>query len=228
MKLNLLFCFAAADDDLTNLIKIISFAAIALLMVIVMILSSNKKLFDTKSMAYGAICIAMSFALSYIKIPMPFGGSVTLASLVPLLIYSYFFGPAKGLLAGFVYGLLQFIQEPYFLTPIQFILDYILAFSSIALAGVFKKILGNKSSVIVGAAVVGLTRLVMHILAGIIFFNLGIVYPELPQDSALLYSLVYNLIYVIPDITIAIIVIIIMIYGGFYNRLGKLIEKTER
>ena len=68
----------------------------------------------------------------------------------------------------------------------------------------------------------------MHVLSGLIFFDLGIVYPELPQDSALIYSLVYNLIYVIPDITIAIIAIIVMIYSGFYNRLGGLIEKTER
>ena len=228
MKPNLLLFFAADDNEVVNLVKIVSFAAIALLVVIVLILSTNKKLFDTRSMAFGAICIAMSFALSFIKIPMPFGGSVTLASFVPLLIYSYFFGPVKGLLAGIVYGLLQFIQEPYYYTPVQFILDYILAFSSLSLAGVFRKILGSKSSVIVGAATVGIVRLVMHVLSGLIFFDLGIVYPELPQDSALIYSLVYNLIYVIPDITIAIIAIIVMIYSGFYNRLGGLIEKTER
>ena len=136
MKQKLLLFFAADDNEVVNLVKIVSFAAIALLVVIVLILSTNKKLFDTRSMAFGAVCIAMSFALSFIKIPMPFGGSVTLASFVPLLIYSYFFGPVKGLLAGIVYGLCNLFRALLLYSRSIHTRLYILAFSSLSLAGV--------------------------------------------------------------------------------------------
>ena len=67
----------------------------------------------TKSLVYGALCIALSFALSYVKLfSMPMGGSVTLCSMLPLMFYSYRFGLSKGLLAGLAYGLLQLIQKP--------------------------------------------------------------------------------------------------------------------
>ena len=53
----------------------------------------DRKGFDSKSISYAAVCIALSFALSYIApIHMPQGGSVTIASLAPLMIYSYMFG----------------------------------------------------------------------------------------------------------------------------------------
>lgn len=218
------------SESTIDTVKLITIIAISLLTIALIFLSTKKTIMDTRSLVFAAICIALSFSLSFIKFPLPFlnyGGSITLASFVPLLIYSYFYGPAKGLMAGIVYGLLQFIQEPYYLTPIQFILDYILAFGAIAFAGVFKKTFkSEKASVITGAVVVGLARLCMHILAGIIFFNAGFVYPEFPQDSAFLYSTVYNLIYIVPDLLIALGVIIYMLYTGYYKRISeKLITK---
>lgn len=212
--------FAFLGD--TDLVKIISFAAIGLAIVVVLVLSLGKKITDTRSMALGAVCVALSFALSFIRIPIVFfGGSITLASFVPVLIYSYFYGPSKGLLVGVVYGLLQYIQEPYYLSPPQFALDYILAFSSIALAGAFKKVSDLKVSVIAGAATVGITRFAFHTLAGILWFNAGFIMPDLPQDSALVYSMAYNATYVLPDIAIAIAVIVLLLLGGFYRYVGK-------
>jgi thiamine transporter len=209
-------------DETVDLVKIVSFAAIGLVAAVVLILSLSKKIPDARSMALGAVCVALSFALSFIKIPIViYGGSITLASFVPLLIYSYFYGPTKGLLIGVVYGLLQYIQEPYFISVPQFALDYILAFSSIALAGAFKRVFGLKTSAIVGAAVVGLTRFVFHTLGGILWFNAGFIMPDFPQDSALVYSAAYNAVYVLPDIAIAIGVIVLLLVGGFYNYAAK-------
>ena len=58
----------------------------------------------TKSIVYAAICIATSFALSYIRFfKLPQGGSVTFVSILPLMIYSYVFGIKNGFLFGFIY-----------------------------------------------------------------------------------------------------------------------------
>ena len=85
--------------------------------------------FDSRSVAFGAICVAMSFALSYVRLfRLPQGGSVTLASLLPLMIFSYIFGVKKGLFVGLIYGVLQAIQDPYIIHPMQFLLDYPIAF----------------------------------------------------------------------------------------------------
>lgn len=226
MLLNRLLIFSLeVSDEVIDLVKLISVCSIAALIVILFILHRAKSAMDTRSIVFAAICIALSFALSFIKISMPFGGSITFASFVPILVYSYFYGPVKGLIAGLVYGLLQFIQDSWFLTPVQFILDYILAFSSIALAGVFRNVLMEKGSVIAGAATVGFVRLIMHILAGIIFFNAGIVYDWIPQDTALLYSTIYNVIYVVPDILISIAVIVFMLYRGYFKSLDEIMNK---
>ena len=77
--------------------------------------------FDAKSISFAGVAIAMSFALSYLRIvKMPQGGSITVASLLPLMIYSYMFGVKKGVFAGMIYGLLQAVQDPYILHPAQY------------------------------------------------------------------------------------------------------------
>lgn len=226
----LLFISFEVSEEVIDLVKIITICAIAALILIMFILHRTKSTMDTRATVFAAISIALSFVLSFIKFPLPFlrfGGSVTLASFVPIIIYSYFYGPVRGLLAGIVYGLLQFIQDSWFLTPVQFILDYVLAFASIALAGVYKKILPEKAAVLVGAASVGLARLIMHILAGIIFFNAGFVYEGLPTSSALLYSTLYNVTYVVPDILISIGVIAFMLYGNYFKSIGDIMKKKQ-
>ncbi|MBR2384770.1 MAG: energy-coupled thiamine transporter ThiT, partial [Clostridia bacterium] len=70
------------------------------------------------------MCVALSFALSYIKLfEMPQGGSVTLFSMLPIMLFSYIYGMKKGLLVGVIYGLLQAVQDPYIIHPAQFLLD---------------------------------------------------------------------------------------------------------
>ncbi len=166
----------------------------------------NKFTFDSKSVAFAGVCIAMSFALSYLRIVrMPQGGSITPASLLPLMLYAYMFGTKKGVFAGSCYGLLQALQSPDgILHPAQFILDFPAAFACIGLAGMFSgfKPLEKLPQIqfLLGGIIGGLGRFIMHFLSGT--FAFGLFAPE--GQPAWLYSLGYQAGYVLPDIAIAI------------------------
>jgi len=151
---------------------------------------------DTRALTYGALCMAMSFVLSYIKLySMPLGGSVTLASMLPLLWYSNKFGVRNGLIAGAAYGILQLIQKPEIYHWVQVLLDYPLAFAALGLAGCVKNLqLGS----IIGVA----GRWVMHILSGAIFFAEWV--PE-GWSNAWVYSAAYNGAYLMVDLVICLV-----------------------
>ena len=103
-------------------------------------MSISRKTWTAKSLAYAALSIALAFVLSYVKLfRMPNSGSVTLASMLPLMLFSASYGVGPGLLAGAAYGLLQYLQGGYFVHPIQFLLDYPLAFALIGLTGLYLK-----------------------------------------------------------------------------------------
>ena len=87
-------------------------------------------------MANAAICMALSFVLSYIRLfKMPQGGPVTPASLLPILAFAYYHGSVPGLVVGIAYGFLQMIQDPWIVGAAQAMLDYPLAFGCIVFAG---------------------------------------------------------------------------------------------
>ena len=134
----------------------------------------------------------MSFALSYIKLwDMPAGGSVTLVSLLPLMLYSYIFGAKKGVFVGFVYGVLQAVQDPWLIHPAQFLLDYPIAFSAVGLAGLTRKLPIPKKlpqvKFALGAILAGCMRFICHVLSGALAFE---AYAE--GQNVWAYSLVYN------------------------------------
>ena len=156
---------------------------------------------DVRALTYGALCMAMSFVLSYIKLySMPLGGSVTLASMLPLLWYSNKFGVRNGLIAGAAYGLLQLIQKPEIYHWVQVLLDYPLAFMMLGLAGSVKNLqLGS----IIGVA----GRWVCHILSGAIFFAEWV--PE-GWSNAWVYSAAYNGAYLLVDLIICLVLSFIL------------------
>ncbi|HCS68074.1 MAG TPA: energy-coupled thiamine transporter ThiT, partial [Oribacterium sp.] len=89
---------------------------------------------NAKILVYSAACIALASITSMMKIfSFPTGGSITLCSMLFATLPGFFFGPTVGIAAGVAYGILQFILEPYILTPVQVILDYILAFGAFGL-----------------------------------------------------------------------------------------------
>jgi thiamine transporter len=139
----------------------------------------------TRKLVFGALSVTLSFVLSYFKLfSMPFGGSITLVSMLPVILYASYFGPACGFTAAFAYSLLQVIQGPYIVHPIQFVLDYFVAFTCLGLASLFPQ------KLVLGAAVAGFARMLVSTVSGAIFFkDAGLDYGMLNPWA---YSLVYN------------------------------------
>lgn len=165
----------------------------------------DKTPFDSRAIALAGVCVSMSFALSYVKIfDLPFGGSVTLVSLFPVSLYAYVYGTKKGLLIGFVYGLMQAMQDPYIIHPAQFLLDYPIAFASVALAGAFSKFNALKFHQIrfaLGAVLVGAFRFTAHVLSGVFAFGADALGSGF--ENFWLYSATYNS-YVFVDIALVV------------------------
>ncbi|MDD3401322.1 MAG: energy-coupled thiamine transporter ThiT [Eubacteriales bacterium] len=152
--------------------------------------------YSIRSLVEGALCIAIAFVLSYIKLwQMPLGGSVTLFSMLPLMLYANRYGWKAGVLAGLAYGMLQFIQKPEITHWVQVILDYPLAFAAIGLAGVTKQMQ-------LGCIIGGLGRFVCHFLTGATFF--AIYMPE-NFSNPWFYSLCYNGAYLGIDIALCVL-----------------------
>ena len=98
----------------------------------------------------GAVMVALATVLSFVKIVhLPWGGSITLLSMLPIIVFSIKRGVANGLAASFVFALIQFIQGcadglfGWGLTPVALVacifIDYIFAFTVLGLAGIFRK-----------------------------------------------------------------------------------------
>ncbi len=161
--------------------------------------------FDSKSIALAGICVSLSFALSYIKLwDLPQGGSVTLVSFLPIMLFAYLYGAKKGLFVGFVYGLLQSLQDPYIIHPAQFLLDYPVAFAMAGFAGVLKNV-NMKSPQLkfaLSALIGGAMRYVAHVLSGA--FAFGAYALDAGASNVFTYSLAYNS-FVFVDIALVIV-----------------------
>lgn len=202
--LNLLAVFSTED-----LAVMISVLAILLVFAIAFIIGKNRAVLDTRKLAVISLSIALTTTLSFLKFSLPFGGSITVLSLVPIIIVSYYYGIYYGLFTGLITGLLQFITSPYILTPLTFLLDYILPFSAICLVGIYRKVIKSKClGVTLGTITFYVVRFTMHVLSGIIYFGAGFIYEGFPANNAILYSLCYNAVYILPDMLIALIFII--------------------
>lgn len=172
----------------------------------------------TKKITKSALMIALATVLMWVSklIPAPWlqGGSVTLASMVPIILIGIMFGTKWGLGASLAYAVIQMMfgfYPPPTHTFISFVLvvllDYILAFGVLGLSGLFYRISGKKAfSASLSAFIVTLLRYVCHILSGIIIWG---VYAEEGQ-SVLAYSLIYNGTYMLPEIIISTVVMALL------------------
>ncbi len=172
---------------------------VVLILVLTFIFDKNSNVNNTRALTYAGICIAIAYALSYIKIfDGPQGSSVTLASMLPIMLYAYVFGAKRGVLAGLVYGVLQCLQDPQIYEPLQVMLDYPIAFACLGLAGIFKNTrLFSKNKILsflLGIALAGTLRYCAHLLSGYFVFYSYATWSDslLLQTSPFLYSLVYN------------------------------------
>lgn len=189
----------------------------------------NKKPFDSKCIALAGICVALSFALSYIKfLELPQGGSITLASLLPVMLFAYIYGPKKGLFVGMIYGALQAMQDPYIIHPAQFMLDYPVAFAMVGFAGVFAKVKAlDKAPQVkfaLGAVVAGALRFVSHLLSGVFAFG---AYAADYGQNFWAYSAAYNS-FVFADLVLVVVVGILLFSSKTFAKRTMLFgERTK-
>ena len=162
--------------------------ALVALAVVLLLACRTSKRWNAKAVAFAALSIALSYVLSCFRLyRMPQGGSVTPGSMLPIMLFSAAYGVGPGVVVGVVYGALQYLQGGWFLNVWQFLLDYLLAYGALGLAGLARKLPKRWGlyAAIVFAAVV---RALSATLAGYMFW-----------DTAFWASLVYNGTYLIPD-----------------------------
>ena len=197
-----------------------TFMVLALLvfMAAVMVISGRKNPWTPRDIAFAAMCVSMSFILSCIKLfTMPQGGTITPASVLPMMIYIVAFGPARGLAVGCAYGLLQLFQGAYVIHPMQLLVDYPMAFGALALGGFVNYIKMPERLKLPVAVVLGcIGRYIMAVLSGVIFFA-----EYAGEQGAMVYSLVYNISYLGPDCLVCALVACIPGFGRLINTLRK-------
>jgi len=153
-----------------------------------------------------AIMIALSALLAAVKIyKLPYGGSVTAASMVPILLVALRHGPVWGTAAGVISGLLHYPLDPFFAHPVQFLLDYPIAFGALGLAGFAAGRSDGAAAWLGSLALAG--RFTAHLIAGVVFFA---EYAP-PGQNVWVYSAVYNGSYMLPEMVISGVVLMLLL-----------------
>lgn len=160
---------------------------------------------SAKKLAYCAICIALAFVLSLIRIfTFPFGGDITLCSLLFVVLPAWFFGVPAGTMCGLLYGLLNFLVNPYYVSFPQFLFDYVLAFSVMGLGGLFRS---ANNGLVKGYVLAVLLRWIMATIAGILWVSLGMTAWE--GWDPLPYSMAYNAAYIFSEALATVLLLMI-------------------
>ena len=187
-----------------------------------------------------ALAVVLSIASKYLLEPFlaplfPFGGSVTFFSMLPICIISIKHGLAWGLGSAFCFSWFQILQGGVFgwgLTPVMLIgsllLDFILAFTVLGLAGIFRK--HGEKGMIAGVALVCVLRFIIHFLAGIILWaNLAefIAFGQAWINRPVLYSIVYNGGYMLPETILTVAGAVLLFRVPQLRKILKMENKTS-
>jgi thiamine transporter len=165
---------------------------------------SAKKKFTTQQLVFSALAIALAFVTSYIKLfAMPWGGSVTLCSMLFIVLVANWYGVQTGMLVGFAYGIMQFLQEPYVLSVFQVCCDYVFAFAALGVAGFFAS---KKKGLVKGYIAAVLARGFFHSLGGYLYW-MSYMPDNFPKSLSAIYPIVYNYSYLLGEAVITLIII---------------------
>ncbi|MDO5574111.1 MAG: energy-coupled thiamine transporter ThiT [bacterium] len=162
---------------------------------------SKSNHFYVRRLAFCGVALALGTVTSLIKVfEFPFGGSITLLSMLFICLIGYFYGPVTGLCVGVGYGVLQLFLEPIIYYPLQVIMDYFLAFGCLGLTGFFCK---KKHGLLIGYIVSITGRWIFASLSGYIFWS------EYAWDgwNAIAYTMVYNGAYIYAEGIVTIILL---------------------
>ncbi len=182
-----------------------------------------------------AVMLALAFALSCAKLfKMPMGGSVTVASMLPIMLISVKYGPTVGVLTSFVYSLTQLLQAVFegdvFVwcttaktTVICALFDYIVPFTILGLAGIFYHKLrltkNQEINIYIGITSVVLARFLCHFITGVAIWG-----QWAEGMSPYLYSFIYNGSFLSADFLICIVVAVLMMRKQEIRRLLSIKE----
>ncbi|WP_461810996.1 energy-coupled thiamine transporter ThiT [Faecalimonas sp.] len=166
--------------------------------------ASARKKITTKQLVYCAMSLALGFVASYIKVfELPFGGAITACSMLFIVLIGYWYGPKTGILLGFVYGIMQFLQEPYVLSFFQVCCDYLLAFAALGLAGLFAH---KKNGLIKGYILAILGRGAFHVIGGYLYW-MDYMPDNFPKSLAAAYPFIYNYSFILAEGLITILIL---------------------
>ena len=209
--------FFSSTAGKTTIILLISFA----FLLFVFYFKRDEKIFSTKALTYSAILLALGISANQIKfLRLPQGGSVTLFSMIFIVFIGYMFGLRVGLIAGITFGLLNLLIKPEVYTPVQAIIDYILAFGSLGLSGLF----ANKKDKLIPAYLISITgRFIFATLSGYVFFS-----SYAPQGwYPLNYSIWYNFSYIGAEGALTVALLLIPIVRNTLEKLKSSNFKTN-
>lgn len=166
------------------------------------------------------MAIALATVISVVlKLPsLPFGGSVTLFSMLVVCLPGYWYGLRYGLLTALAYGTLQLLFDPYIIHPLQMLLDYPLAYAALGLSGVF----ANSKHGLIKGYLLGVTgRFIMHMISGLIYFTTYV--PDLKGNLAAIWgSTVYNMSYIVPELVLTVILLLLPPVAALMKRLKEM------
>ena len=213
---------------------------------------------NTKKLTVCAMLVALATVLAIISmtipLQLPFGGSVTFASMLPIVLIGYMFGTKWGIGSAFVYAVIQMIlgantvasffmpgdsQMVWYKAVMVCLIDYILAYTVIGLSGLFSgKIKNSAGALCLGSVFALFLRYVCHIVSGAIFFGTwaewfftDVITGSFGQwvlshfsgaGLACMYSVIYNGLYMIPEIILTGILAAIV-----PSVLGKYVKRYE-
>ena len=180
--------------------------------------TEKNRTFSARRLAYCAMAVALAYVTSFIKpFELPYGGSVTLLSMLFIVLVGNWYGVKTGVLVGLAYGVLQFLQEPYFLSLFQVCCDYVLAFAALGLSGLFRK---RKNGLLIGYIAAVLARGFFHSLGGYLYW-MDYMPENFPKSMLALYPIIYNYSYLLAEGVITVIIIRLPAVSTALERIRK-------
>lgn len=177
------------------------FAMLGVLLLIFFCMYARRIKFSTRMLVYISLMLAVTILLQQIRLyHFPQGGSVTLGSMVPLMLLTYRYGASVGMFAGFIFGLINIILDPFILHPIQVLFDYPLPQMAVGLAALYER------NIIVSTFLVFTGKFVCHFISGVVFF--ASYAPE--GTSPIIYSLTVNGMKIVPEFLICCVLLKIL------------------
>lgn len=175
-----------------------SFALLGVLLLIFFVFRIRRIKFSIHILINISLMLALAIILSELRLyRLPQGGSITLGGLIPILMISFKYGGEVGTLAGFLFGMVTIIQDPFIVHPVQVLFDYPLPFMAIGLAGIFH------DRIFLGTVLAFAGNFICHFISGVVFFS-----EYAPAGtSATYYSLITNATYIVPEMLICMAIL---------------------